>query len=123
LKPSETEGAWQAASEDHSMPDFQKLPDPFLYDTQALIRDLDSLRELILRIPVHNDTVLSANAAIGAVWDLRERLRFLAALQAESQRPWKRKHGEKRGHEVSTPATTARTEKRQARKVAAISGA
>jgi len=105
------------------MPDFQKLPDPFLYDTQALIRDLDSVRELILRIPVHNDTVLPANAAIAAVWDLRERLRYLAALQAESQRQWKRKHGEKHGHELSTPAATARPEKRQARKVAAISGA
>ena len=98
-----------------------KLPDPFLYDTQALIRDLDSVRELILRIPVHNDTVLPANAAIAAVWDLRERLRFLAALQAENQRQWKRKHGEKRGHELSTPA--AATLQKTARKVAAISGA
>jgi hypothetical protein len=41
------------------MPDFQKLPDPFLYGTEALIADLDSVRELILRIPVHNNTVSS----------------------------------------------------------------
>ena len=46
------------------MPEFQKLPDPWLYDTDALIADLDSVRELILRIPVHNNTVLPTNAAI-----------------------------------------------------------
>ena len=79
------------------------------------------MRELILRIPVHNDTVLPANDAIATVWDLRERLRFLAALRAESQRQWKRKHREKRGQEISTPA--AATLQKTARNVAAISGA
>jgi len=38
-----------------TMPEFQQ---PFLHDTEALIADLDSVRELILRIPIHNDTVL-----------------------------------------------------------------
>ena len=66
---------------------FQKLPDPWLYDTDALIRDLDSVRELILRIPVHNDTVLPTNAAISAVWDLRERIRELAALRLTEPAP------------------------------------
>ena len=73
------------------MPDFQKLPDPFLYNTQALIRDLDSVRELVLRIPVHNDTVLPSNAAISSLWDLRERIRELAVLRLQSQRHWQKK--------------------------------
>jgi len=101
--------AWEAHSENHAMPDFQKLPDPFLYDTHALISDLDSVRELILRIPIHNNTVLPANAAIAAVWDLRERLRELAALQAARQRDWAKTHA------PSAP--------KKARKVAAIHGA
>jgi hypothetical protein len=105
------------------MPEFQKLPDPFLYDTQALIRDLDSVRELILRIPVHNDTVLPANAAIAAVWDLRERLRFLAALQAERQRDWAKTHGTQEKHGQELPTSAAATRTKTARKVAAIRGA
>ena len=105
------------------MPDFQKLPDPFLYNTQALIRDLDSVRELVLRIPVHNDTVLPANAAIAAVWDLRERLRFLAALQAERQRDWQKTHGAQEKHGQELPAPAAATRKTAARKVAPIRGA
>ena len=36
------------------MPQFQKLPDPWLYDTGALIGDLDCVKELILRIPVRS---------------------------------------------------------------------
>ena len=73
------------------MPDFQKLPDPFLYDTTALIADLDTVRELILKIPVHNNTVLPSNAAVYALWDLRERIRELAVLRLQSQRDWQKK--------------------------------
>ena len=113
-------GAWKAAT-NAAMPKFQKLPDPWLYDTGALIGDLDCVKELILRIPVHNNTVLPTNAAISAVWDLRERIRELAVLRLKSQRHWKSKHEEKRGPKLPTPA--AATRRKTARKVAAIRGA
>jgi hypothetical protein len=73
------------------MPKFQKLPDPWLYETEALLADLDLVRELILKIPVHNDTVLPSNSAIAALWELRERLRMLAVMRMQSQRQWQKK--------------------------------
>ena len=35
-----------------------KLPDPWLIDSEFLLKELARLRELVLRIPPHNDTVL-----------------------------------------------------------------
>jgi hypothetical protein len=119
LKSPGNGGACKAATDAPAMPKFQKLPDPFLYETEALIADLDSVRELILRIPVHNDTVLPTNAAIATVWDLRERIRELAVLRLQSQRHWQTKA--KSGPEHHTPAAAQRRKK--ARKVAAISRA
>ena len=84
LESPGTEKHGKASTNATDMPEFQKLPDPWLYDTQALIADLDFVRELILKIPMaHNCMVVPSNAAIAAVWDLRERLREMAALQAE----------------------------------------
>ena len=83
--------ASEAGNHATAMPAFHKLPAPFLYDTEARIADLDLVRELILRIPVHNNTVLPSNAAISALWDLRERIRELAVLRLQSQRHWQKK--------------------------------
>lgn len=69
----------------------RQLPDPWLYDTSCLVADLDSLRELVLRIPLHNDTFTPANIALSAIWDLREKVAYLVALHAEMQQSWARK--------------------------------
>src|SRR5438874_8747 len=58
----------------------EKLPNPWLYDSECLLRDLDRLRELILLIPLHQDTFSPTNVAIAAIWDLRQKLQFLIAL-------------------------------------------
>ncbi len=79
----------------------EKFPDPWLYDMDALIKDLDYVREFVLKIPLHNDTHLPTNAAIAALWDLRE---------------W-----QKRAQDGKTPPAAKRT--RPARKVASIRGA
>src|SRR5262245_30007023 len=34
----------------------EKLPDPWLFDSAALLKELDRVRELILAIPLRNDT-------------------------------------------------------------------
>jgi len=107
------------AFETEVSPEFQKLPDPWLYETEALISDLDLVRELILKIPVHNDTVLPSNAAIATLWDLRERIRWLAVMRMQSQRRWQKKA--ERGSERDAPTQAAR--KKKVSKVASIRGA
>jgi hypothetical protein len=68
-----------------------KFPAPWQYDTHALIQDLDKARELVLAIPLHNDTFGPTNTAAGALWELRERLFYLAGIVAQKQRDWKKK--------------------------------
>ena len=45
-----------------------KYPDPWLIDSEFLLSELAKLRELILRVPVHNDTVQPAQTAIDSGW-------------------------------------------------------
>ena len=79
----------------------ENFPDPWLYDSTALLADLDSIRELILRIPLTKESFAPTNVAVGAVWELRDRLRFLIGLQAERQREWAKEH-------AATPPKTKR---------------
>jgi len=59
----------------------EKLPDPWLFDTEALIRELDRCRELILQIPATTQAVhFACNIAINANWNLREQIRHLLAI-------------------------------------------
>jgi hypothetical protein len=67
----------------------EALPDPWLFDTEALIRELDRCRELILAIPATTQAVhFASNVAITALWNLREQIRFLLAMHREGQRQW-----------------------------------
>jgi hypothetical protein len=69
----------------------EKLPDPFLFDSEALIRELDRCRELVLQIPATTHAVhFASNIAITALWNLREHIRYLLALHREGQRQWQR---------------------------------
>src|SRR5437870_12529334 len=66
----------------------EKLPDPWLFDSEALLRELDRCRELVLEIPITNPnaTHFGINVAVTAMWNLRENLRYLLALHREGQR-------------------------------------
>lgn len=66
----------------------EKMPDPWLYDTAALIADLDHVRELINAIPLTMQGFGRVNAATAAVWELRERIRWLVRLRSEAQERW-----------------------------------
>ncbi len=70
----------------------EKLPDPWLFDNDALLAELDRIRALVLAIPLHNDTFGPTNTAAYALWDLRDRLRFMIGLQVERQRDWAKEH-------------------------------
>jgi len=70
----------------------EKLPDPWLFDSEALLRELDRCRELVLQIPATTHAVhFAANIAIDAIWNLRENLRYLLALHREGQRSFAKK--------------------------------
>jgi hypothetical protein len=66
----------------------EKLPDPWLFDSESLLRELDRCRELVLEIPITNPnaTHFGINVAVTAIWNLRENLRYLLALHLEGQR-------------------------------------
>ena len=66
----------------------EKLPDPWLFDSESLLRELDRCRELVLEISiVHpHQTHFDINIAVNALWNLRENLRSLLALHREGQR-------------------------------------
>jgi hypothetical protein len=63
----------------------ERLPDPWLFDSEELLRELDRCRELVLQIPATTHAVhFASNIAIDALWNLRENLRYLLALQREA---------------------------------------
>ena len=65
----------------------EKLPDPWLFDSESLLRELDRCRELVLDIPATTHAVhFASNIAVDALWNLRENLRYLLALHLEGQR-------------------------------------
>jgi hypothetical protein len=66
----------------------ETLPDPWLFDSESLLRELDRCRELVLEIPITNPnaTHFGINVAVTAIWNLRENLRYLLALHREGQR-------------------------------------
>ena len=72
-----------------------RLPDPWLFDSEALLRGLDRCRELVLQIPATTHaTHFAANIAIDAIWNLREHIRFLLSLHREGQRQFARRHAQ-----------------------------
>jgi 23S rRNA maturation mini-RNase III len=81
-----------------------QLPDPWLFDSEALLRELDRCRELILQIPITNPnaTHFGINIALDAIWNLSVNLRYLLHLHREEQRAIRRQH------EESLSATLAR---------------
>src|SRR5438132_11899493 len=48
----------------------EKLPDPWLFDSEKLLRELDRCRELVLKIPAPtHEAHFAVNTAITAIWN------------------------------------------------------
>ncbi len=79
----------------------EKLPDPWLFDSESLLRELDRCRELVLEIPITNPnaTHFGINVAVTAIWNLRENLRYLLALHREGQRAFAKQNAEAQAKE------------------------
>lgn len=93
----------------------EKLPDPWLFDTEKLLVELDRCRELVLLIPATTHaTHFAINNAISAIWNLREHLRHLLALHREGQRTWQKRANETQRKEARMAASNASGKRRHA---------
>src|SRR5215467_12602382 len=72
----------------------RQLPDPWLFDSEALLRELDRCRETVLQIPITNSnaTHFGIQLAVNAIWNLSENLRYMLHLHREQQRSIRRQH-------------------------------
>lgn len=82
-----------------------KLPDPWLFDSEALLREIDRIRETALQVPTNGDanaTHFGLQLVINAAWTLRENLRYILGLHRERQRAFAKKHkqGTKEQHQT-----------------------
>jgi aspartate aminotransferase-like enzyme len=75
-------------------PQQRRLPDPWLFDSEALLRELDRCRETVLQIPITNPnaTHFGIQLAVNAIYNLTENLRYLLHLHREQQRAIRKKH-------------------------------
>lgn len=62
-----------------------KLPDPWLVDSEYLLGELARIRGLALLVPVTIQNAPYTNTVVDAVWRLETQLRYLLKLRAEMQ--------------------------------------
>jgi len=91
---------------DAPLPD--KLPNPWLLDTELLLRKLEQCRELVMQIPISNPdaTQNGIKIALNAVCTLQDDLRFLLHLHREGQRAFARRVEPSKKPAQLTPADT-----------------
>lgn len=68
----------------------EKLPDPWLANSEWLLEELAKTRETILRVPLRLDNASDIKSAIDRIWSLEENLRFLLHLHRDGQRSFVR---------------------------------
>ena len=69
----------------------EKLPQPWLADSEWLLQELAKTREQILRIPFRLDNASDIKSAIDRIWRLEQDLRFFLHLHREGQNAFARK--------------------------------
>jgi hypothetical protein len=69
----------------------EKLPDPWLADSEWLLGELAKIRQDVLRIPVRLDNASDINAVLDRCWHLEGNLRFLLFLYRDGQRAFAKK--------------------------------
>jgi hypothetical protein len=90
----------------------EKFPDPWLFDSEKLLRELDRCRELVLQIPIGNThaTHFGINIAVDALWNLRDTLRHILHLHREGQRAFAQKTLQSSKERRKRPAPAIATE-------------
>jgi len=69
-----------------------RLPNPWPIDSERLLGELDRVREIVVRIPLHMETRTAQQVAIDALWRLRDDLRETLRIQREMQTSFANKH-------------------------------
>jgi hypothetical protein len=71
-----------------------QLPDPWLFDSEALLRELERCKEIVMQIPITNPnaTHFGIQLAVNAIYNLTETLRYLLLLHREQQWNIRRQH-------------------------------
>ena len=94
----------------------EALPSPWLIDSEYLLNELSRLRELVLRVPYHNNSTLPINTVIDSIWRMEEQLRYLLQLHKQGQRSFAQKVQASEMSELPEPkVATAVPEKHAAR--------
>lgn len=70
----------------NAIPPSQKLPDPWLADSEWLLKELAKTRETVLRIPFQLDNASDIKSAIDRIWNLERTVRELLQLHRAGQR-------------------------------------
>ena len=86
----------------------EKLPDPWLFDSEALLRELDRCRETALQIPTNGDsnaTHFGIQITVNALWTLRENIRYLLHLHRDRQRAIRKQHDKSLAQDLSKPTS------------------
>ena len=68
-----------------------KLPDPWLVDSEWLLKELAKARESILRIPLGLNSASDIKSAVDRIWALEQQLRYLLHLHRDGQRAFVKK--------------------------------
>lgn len=85
----------------------EQLPDPWIFDTEKLLRELARCREMMLLVPATDPAVhFALNIAINANWNLEQNIRYVLQLHGEGQRAWQR-----RAEQALSERQTKRTDK------------
>ncbi len=69
----------------------EKLPDPWLADSEWLLEELAKTRQAVLRVPFALNSASDIKSVIDRIWSLEETLRYLLRLHREGQRSFARK--------------------------------
>jgi len=87
-----------------------KLPDPWLFDSEKLLRELDRCREMVLLIPAPtHETHFAINNAVDSIWNLREHLRYLLSLHRDGQREFAKHQDDAHRRTTRAAAKTAKS--------------
>jgi hypothetical protein len=82
------------------LPIEENLPDVWSYNSERLLKELDGIREMILRVPATLDTRSALQSAIDRIWRVEQDVRFLLHLQREGQRSFAQRGSKTEPHNV-----------------------
>jgi len=70
----------------------EKLPDPFLIDSEYFLQELARIRGLALSVPLTLESYGPTNTIVDSLWRLETQLRYLLQLHRAGQRSFAQKH-------------------------------